>query len=104
MKKHFEHHGCISGNNSRFQDVLIQTDAENGPIKSDLLADNHDEPVVRSDPDRDSTTDDMNCEYVFESVNGLFPALEANGRFIQSNLDWDFNDQTDAVIMQNTNK
>ena len=51
--------------------------------------------------------DDMhpnNCESVFESVNGLFPALEANGRFIQSDLDWDLNDQTDAVIMQNTNK
>ena len=59
---------------------------------------------VRSDPDRDSTMDDMNCAYVFESVNGLFLALEANGRFIQSDLDWDLNDQTDAVIMQNTNK
>ena len=62
--------------------------------------DNHDEPVVLTE---ERTVPD-NCEFVFESVNGLSPALEANGRFIQSNLDWDFNDQTDAVIMQNTNK
>ena len=108
LKKNFEHHGCISGNNSRFHDVLIQTDAENGPIESDLLADNHDAPVVRSDPDRDFTIDelqqldDMNCESAFESVNDLFPALERNGTEIRNNLDWDFNDQTSDVIASNT--
>ena len=43
LKKHFEHHGCVSGNNSRFQDVLIQTDAE-----IDMLSQNDNEPAAGS--------------------------------------------------------
>ena len=57
--KHFEHYGCVSGNASRFQDVLVQTDAENGHDDSDLLSENDNEPVVRSDPDMDFAMDEL---------------------------------------------
>ena len=82
------------------QDTLVQSDAENGPIQSDLLSDIDDnEPTVRSErftmeelQQLDKMHEDE-CELAFESVNNLFPALERNGTEIRNNLDWDFNDQ-----------
>ena len=76
LKKHFEHHGCISGNNSRFQDVLIQTDAE-----IDLLSENDNEPAVRpftmEELEQFDKVHEDECELAFKSVNDLFPALIA---------------------------
>ena len=87
LKKHFEHHGCISGNNSRFQDVLIQTDAE-----IDLLSENDNEPAVRpftmEELEQLDKVHEDECELAFESVNDLFPALERNGRALKYVTTW----------------
>ena len=70
LKKHFEHHGCISGNNSRFQDdiVLIQTDAE-----IDLLSEDDNEPAVRpftmEELEQLEKVHEDECELAFKSVN-----------------------------------
>ena len=77
-----------------------QTDAEIEPCDADLLSDDVGGPDVRLEEGALAETDD--CELVFESVNHMVPALEANGRFIQTTLDWDFKDQTSDIIAKNT--
>jgi hypothetical protein len=107
LQKHFERHGVISGNQTRSGvfDALVQSDEEIGPTSTDLLSDDVNEPRMRVQCPADLTDsdftmeqlqemDDWNCESVFESVDNMFPALEANGRHVQANLDWDFIDQT----------
>ena len=54
--------------------LLLREIVSENPVGKD----NHDEPVVLTE---ERTVPD-NCEFVFESVNGLSPALEANGRLI----------------------
>ena len=107
LQKHFERHIVISGNQTRSSvfDALVQSDEEIGPTSADLLSDDINEPQIRIQCPADLTDgdftmeqlqemDDWNCESVFESVGNVFPALEANGRHVQANLDWDFTDQT----------
>ena len=115
LKKHFQQHGCVSGSSSRFQDTLHQTDAEIGPVETDLLSENDNEPVVRSEQDRAFTMEELQqleqqldsdredgCELVFESMNDMFPVLQQNGAQIRDNLDWDYEDQTADTITNNT--
>ena len=103
LKKHMEQHGVVSGSASRFQDVLEQIDAEIEPHDADLLSDDVGGPQIRVEEDRNFTMEELqqleelhegDCESAFESVEHMFPALEANGRHVQANLDWDFTDQT----------
>ena len=110
LKKHFQQHGCVSGNinSSRFQDTLHQTDAEICPVATDLLSEDENEPVVRSEQftmEKLQQLDEWHEDEMrntFESVNDMFPALERNGAQIRENLDWDYKDQTADIIANNT--
>ena len=96
LRKHFKAHGVIAGNKSRFQDVLEQADDEIGPVSTDLLYDETESPQG-ADPE----VLDYECEYVFESVNHMFPALAKNGREVQAILDWHITDETSHVNDKN---
>jgi hypothetical protein len=113
LRTHFEQHGVVSNNQRRpgMFDNLVLTDKEIGPNDTDLLRD--DEPQIRIEQDRNFTMEELqqlnelhegDCESVFESADHMLSALELNGRHIQSNLDWDFTDQTSDVIEKNKQK
>jgi len=84
-------------------------------VETDLLSENDNEPVVRSEQDRAFTMEELQqleqqldsdredgCELVFESMNDMFPVLQQNGAQIRDNLDWDYEDQTADTITNNT--
>ena len=68
--------------------MFVQTDAEIGPVETDLLSENDNKPAVRRFTMKELQQMDEvyedECELAFESVNDLFPALERNGTEIRT--------------------